>query len=203
MQPLETGRRYDRIAEWWDAQMVGKTSGVAYLQRAIGLTRPHGSALDVGCGVGRLSRLLAEAGLTVTGVDVSVEMIRIATGRHPDIRFIHADFLVWQPLSNYDLVVAWDSLFHVPPDRQAEATDRLCDALAPGGILLFTCGGVGGSEGRRGVMNGVEFEYGSLAEAEYLGILQRHGCDCLLAERDQLPRDHLVIIAPREPAARS
>ena len=146
---------------------------------------------------------MAEAGLTVIGVGVSVEMIRIASGRHPDIRFIHADFLAWQPRSTYDLVVAWDSLFHVPPEGQAEATDRLCDALAPGGILPFTCGGVGGSEGRRGVMNEVEFEYGSLAEAEYLDILRRHSCDCLLAERDQLPHDHLVIFARKEPAARS
>lgn len=203
MRPSETGRRYDRIAEWWDAQMVGKTSGIAYLQRAIALTRPHGSALDVGCGVGRLGRLLAEAGLTVTGVDVSAEMIRIATGRRPDIRFIHADFLAWQRTAEYDLVVAWDSLFHVAPDGQAEATDRLCDALAPGGILLFTCGGVGGSEGRSGVMNGVDFHYGSLAEIEYMDTLKRHGCDCLLAERDQLPHDHLVILARKEPAARS
>ena len=203
MQPLETGRRYDRIAEWWDAQMVGKTSGVAYLQRAIGLVRPHGSALDVGCGVGRLSRLMADAGLTVTGVDVSAEMIRIASGRLPRIRFIYTDFLTWQRAAEYDLVVAWDSLFHVPPDGQAEATDLLCDALAPGGILLFTCGGVGGSEGRNGVMNGVEFHYGSLTEKEYLDILKRHGCDCLLSEHDQLPHDHVVILARKEPAARS
>jgi SAM-dependent methyltransferase len=200
MQPDETGRRYDRIAEWWDAQMVGKTSGVAYLQRAIELTLPHGSALDVGCGVGRLSRLLAEAGLTVTGVDVSAEMIRIATGRHPNIRFIHADFPTWQRATEYDLVVAWDSLFHVPPDGQSEATDRLCDALAPGGILLFTCGGVGGSEGRSGTMNGVGFEYGSLTEKEYLDILKRHGCDCLLSEHDQLPYDHVVILARKTAA---
>ena len=180
--------------------MVGKTTGIAYLRRAIELTRPHGSALDVGCGVGRLSRLLAEAGLTVAGIDVSAEMIRIAAGRLPDIRFVHADFLAWQRAAKYDLVVAWDSLFHVPPDGQVEATDRLCDALAPGGILLFTCGGVGGSEGRSGTMNRVEFEYGSLAEQEFLDILRKHGCGCLAAERDQLPNDHLVIIARKTAA---
>ncbi|HTW90647.1 MAG TPA: class I SAM-dependent methyltransferase [bacterium] len=200
MKPNETGRRYDRIAEWWDAQMVGKTVGIAYLHRAIGLARTHGSALDVGCGVGRLSRLLAEAGLTVTGVDVSAKMIRIAAGRLPGIRFIRADFLTWQRPVEYDLVVAWDSLFHVAPDGQVEATDRLCDAVAPDGILLFTCGGIGGRKGRRGFMNGVEFHYGSLAEPEYLDILKKHCCDCLAAERDQLPYDHLVILARKTAA---
>ena len=43
--------------------------------------------LDVGCGTGYLSRKLEDRGASVTGIDLSEEMVRIARSKHPDITF--------------------------------------------------------------------------------------------------------------------
>jgi 2-polyprenyl-3-methyl-5-hydroxy-6-metoxy-1,4-benzoquinol methylase len=52
------------------------------------------SVLDVGCGFGDLYEYLCRNGVNVdyTGVDLSPDLLEIARQRHPDVRFISADF---------------------------------------------------------------------------------------------------------------
>ena len=60
--------------------------------RQQGIQVPQGRALDFGCGVGRLTFALGEHFREAIGVDVSEQMIALATAdnRHPSIcRFIH------------------------------------------------------------------------------------------------------------------
>jgi ubiquinone/menaquinone biosynthesis C-methylase UbiE len=49
------------------------------------------SALDVGCGTGRFTRLLLELGATVTAADTSQEMLAEARRRNPSARVVLAD----------------------------------------------------------------------------------------------------------------
>ena len=49
------------------------------------------SALDVGCGTGRFTRLLAELGATVTAADTSQGMLAEARRRNPSARVVLAD----------------------------------------------------------------------------------------------------------------
>ncbi len=42
----------------------------------------------------------------------------------------------------YDFISAWDSIWHVPLERHPAVLEKLCAALNPGGILIFTSGGV-------------------------------------------------------------
>lgn len=193
MQPVDTGRAYDRIAAWWAGQDPRNTTGLAYVDRAIALCARKGTALDVGCGTGRMLGHLRSAGFQVTGLDVSPGMLGIARSRQPGVRLVEADVTTWTPDQAYDLVVAWDSTFHVPKDLQATAVARLCDALAPQGVLLFTAGGRECEAA--GTMQGQRFEYASLADQAYLDLLQRHGCDVALAEHDQEPEPHAIFIA--------
>jgi SAM-dependent methyltransferase len=152
MNPKELGERYDAIAAWWDAQHESMSAGIDYLNRAIAFTKKRRTALDVGCGNGRLTALIAEAGFEVLGIDVSRDMLRNARQRNPNAKFIHADICDWQPPDRYDLIVAWDSTFHVPHSAQRDVITKLCNALAPGGVLLFTAGGTDGEI--TGEMNG-------------------------------------------------
>ena len=195
-KPEETGRRYDAIAAWWDSQESTTTSGLRYLPRAIALCTKGRKALDVGCGSGgRVIAALLQAGFDVIGLDVSPTMLEYAKARHPDASFIRADICEWQVPEKYDLIVAWDSIFHVPHDSQRPVVEKLCDALAPGGAILFTASGVDGEI--TGEMSGQMFYYGSLAAEEYLQILKERGCTCVLLDRDQYPETHVVVLGVR------
>ena len=106
--------------------------------------------------------------------------------------FILADICEWQPLKQYDVVIAWDSIFHVPYSEQRRVVGKLCNALASGGGILFTAGGVDGEI--IGQMHGQDFYYSSLMEEKYLKIMRENGCKCVLMERDQHPEEHVVFI---------
>jgi len=195
MKPRETGQLYDKIASWCDEQ--GESSyGLHFVQRAIGLSNNSGKALDVGCGSGgRIITALLKAGFEVTGIDVSAAMLDLARKRHPSSYFIHGDICEWDPQEQYDIIIAWDSIFHAPYSRQGQVIEKLCGALTNCGVLLFTAGGVDGEI--TGEMCNQIFYYSSLAEQEYLRILKDIGCRCILLERDQHPEEHVVFIAVR------
>ena len=48
-------------------------------------------ALEVGCGPGHITAMMADTGATVTGVDLVPAMIETARALHPDIEFVEAD----------------------------------------------------------------------------------------------------------------
>jgi SAM-dependent methyltransferase len=100
------------------------------------LPEKMGQALEIGCGKGAFSRLLAARADGVTAVDLSPEMIRQAEERSadfPNIDFQTADILEWNwPPAKYDAIASIAALHHLP----LEWIFRRCrSALAPGGVL--------------------------------------------------------------------
>jgi predicted TPR repeat methyltransferase len=141
MSPAETAVRYDKIARWWQENVPG-SYGLAALERALAFAPEGGVSLDVGCGSqGRFMRVLREYGFQTEGIDVSSAMIELARELDPASRFYTADIAAWEFPKRYDFVSAWDSTFHLPLELQEPVLKKLCEGLAPGGILLFTCGG--------------------------------------------------------------
>jgi len=61
--------------------------------------------LDLGCGTGDLTRKLSASCKRVIGIDSSVEMIRAARSKYPEISFIHAS------AETCDLDVRFDAVF--------------------------------------------------------------------------------------------
>src|SRR5690348_3688593 len=61
--------------------------------RALGLCpiKPGQEVLDIGCGVGDLSALLAAHGVGVTGIDHNPELLAAARKRAPSVRFEQQD----------------------------------------------------------------------------------------------------------------
>ena len=104
--------------------------------------RPR-TAVDLACGTGSVSVLLAKAGLRVTGVDMSEEMLTVAQQKAQDLE--HPPQFVCQRLEKLCLpravdlaVCALDSLDYITnPDDCAEAIRRVYRALNPGGIFIF------------------------------------------------------------------
>ena len=198
MKPEETGSHYDRIARWWQTQHLHSTYGVAALERAIRFVENKTTALDIGCGSsGRFIEVLIKYGFIPTGVDISAEMISLATQRHPGVTFYAEDICTWQFPQSYDLISAWDSTFHLPIAEQGPVLKKICDGLNSRGILLFTCGGGIEPQEISGGFEGEAFDYSTLGVDEFLRLLIEFGCTCKHLEYDQYPENHVYIVAQK------
>jgi len=195
MKTESLGTKYDQIAERWEDRHKDSGYGVDYVVRAIHRVKIRKSALDVGCGSGgEIIKTILAAGFALTAIDVSANMLDLARRKHPSVTFVNDDFLIWESDVTFNLIVAWDSIFHAPRNQQSILVNKLCRYLAPGGILIFTAGGFDSEVS--GVMDGITFNYGSLSYLEYLDIINTSNCDILTMERDQ-PR-HMVFICKKE-----
>lgn len=95
------------------------------------------SAIDVGCGPGNSTELLAArfAGAAVSGFDSSADMIAAARRRLPGLQFDLADVEKWvyETGDRYDVILA-NAVLHWLPDH-ARLFPALAAKLAPGGAL--------------------------------------------------------------------
>jgi trans-aconitate 2-methyltransferase len=95
------------------------------------------SAVDLGCGTGEMTRLLAERwpGAVVLGVDNSPEMLAAARPRAIPGRlsFEPGDAGRFRPAAPVDLLLSNAALHWVP--RHDALVPRLAQAVAPGGVL--------------------------------------------------------------------
>jgi trans-aconitate methyltransferase len=149
--------------------------------------------LDLGCGgTGRTINEFLNHGFAVIGIDVSSEMIRLAKLKHPNVHFVHTDFISWNTEETFDLIIAWDSIFYAPKELQEKAIIKMWRQLNSGGILLFTAGAYTGEA--NGKMEGVLFEYGTIGYRGYLDVIERMKCKIILMEEDQYPAGHMVFI---------
>lgn len=96
--------------------------------------------LDAGCGTGALAVDLALRGAHVVGVDLSPNLVRVATERLPAelrrlVTFESGDMLS-EKLGGFDHVVAMDSLIHYDASDLVDTLDRLSRRARES--LLFT-----------------------------------------------------------------
>jgi len=108
---------------------------------------------DLGCGTGTLSVLLAEEGYSVSGVDLSSEMVARAEakGTGHDVTFAVGDAGDPDlPTGSFDVVLSRHVLWALPDPAAGLA--RWVDLLAPGGRLVlvegrwFTGGGLAAAD---------------------------------------------------------
>lgn len=105
---------------------------------------PGTRVLDVGCGVGRWSRLLAGRGARVTGIDISPTMIEEARRRAEHLgvaqrcRFETQDLADLDAGERFDFVLAVTVLQHIlDPIALRAAFRRMVAHLAPGGRMVI------------------------------------------------------------------
>lgn len=130
---------YDRLTNDVDYEAT-----VAFYEKILARegVKPR-TAVDLACGTGSVAILLAEKGLRVTGVDLSEEMLTVASQKAQEME--KPPMFVCQPLQALRLpvavdlaVCALDSLDYITdPEDCTEALRRVYKALNPGGIFLF------------------------------------------------------------------
>src|SRR5690242_13385271 len=101
----------------------------------IGELRPGGRALDLGCGDGPFTAVLAESGTQVIGADVAQAALDRAAVKHPglDFRRVAIDGPLPFDDCQFDLVWASEVIEHVADT--ATWVSEVRRVLAPGGRL--------------------------------------------------------------------
>ncbi|MBM7423648.1 class I SAM-dependent methyltransferase [Spongiibacter marinus] len=194
MTPQELGATYDYIAPLYQRDMLHSDYGLSALRRAIRYCPIVGDALDVGCGVGgRMIDALQQAGFTPEGIDVSAGMLSLAQQAHPGLGFCRADICQWQSQRRFALILAWDSLFHLPLNEHEPVLRKLCRLLDDNGVLIYSFGDAEGSHIDQ--WHGRDFHYSSIGISENLRVLMSEGLTILHCERDQHPQSHVYVIA--------
>jgi 2-polyprenyl-3-methyl-5-hydroxy-6-metoxy-1,4-benzoquinol methylase len=140
-ESFREGERYSfnkPFARQWGPEPFVKwatiTAAMASLEIGEGAT-----VLDVGCGEGWTTLFLAEAGFSVTGVDLAPARVRMGVDRAARwgaaASFTTADMEELGLGQQFDFVLVYDALHHVA--RQTLAVRRIAEHLTPGGWVLF------------------------------------------------------------------
>jgi 2-polyprenyl-3-methyl-5-hydroxy-6-metoxy-1,4-benzoquinol methylase len=83
--------------------------------------------LDVGCGTGRWSRLMAKQGAYVTAIDLSVDVISYVQSKFKEINFKVMELTKLEfPGGSFDLVTSVTVLQHIPYQNQDKAISEIC-----------------------------------------------------------------------------
>ena len=131
---------FDRLAPSWDAEPRADRGKINFLLDQAGIVAGS-RVLDVACGTGVLFPFYLERQVAaVTAVDISPEMVRIASkkAQDPRIRVICADIEALQPDHQVDCCVIYNAFPHfVEPSQVIGA---LTQWLVPGGRLTVAHG---------------------------------------------------------------
>ncbi|WP_245542196.1 class I SAM-dependent methyltransferase [Rubellimicrobium thermophilum] len=181
MNPDDVIPTYDREGPAWAATRDRRLTERPWLDRALMLAPRHAGrrrVLDLGCGAGRpIGEYLLDRNCILTGVDASRPMIELFARVVPRATALHADMRGLRLGEEFDLILAWDSLFHLTPEAQREMGATFAAHASPRAVLLFTTGPKAGvAIGRIGRS---DLYHASLDPDEYRTLLDEAGFEVL------------------------
>lgn len=136
---------YETFARFYDAVNEEPRERILQILKAISTYRPDaGSVLELGCGTGAVLAGLG-SGLSLTGIDLSKEMLAYARRRCPHARLIEGDITSFSLGEKFDVIVCvYDTLNHVTTfDGWLSVFDNVRAHLNKGGLFIFDVNTVG------------------------------------------------------------
>ena len=138
MEKKTVSEFFDRCAPWWDADMIRNEELIAAILNNGGI-RADTHVLDVACGTGVLFPDYLKRGVaSVTGIDISPEMARIAAAKFPEVQVICGDVEETAFDRQFDCVMVYNAFPHFPDP--AHLIEVLAGLVKPGGKLSVAHG---------------------------------------------------------------
>ncbi|QKY21954.1 methyltransferase domain-containing protein (plasmid) [Halolamina sp. CBA1230] len=138
----QTAAYYDRpdvVETWYEARERGLREAE---RRAIeAYFDPDGRVLDIGCGAGRTSTVLAAAGFDIVGLDISRPMLRLAAEEDPAVTYVAGDAaaLPFPGESFGNVLFSHCGLDELKPESaRGEALREAFRVVEPGGRFAFS-----------------------------------------------------------------
>ena len=139
---------YEGFAEVYE-ELMDNVPYEDWAKRIVGLLKKekieNGLVLDLGCGTGSMTRLLAQAGYDMIGVDASEEMLAEAREQESDLSEEHSILYLCQDMREFELygtvravVSICDCMNYILEEE--DLLEVFCLAnnyLDPGGIFVF------------------------------------------------------------------
>lgn len=129
---------FDQCAPWWDADMIRNEPVIQKILDNAGI-RAGIHVLDVACGTGVLfPDYFGRQVASVTGIDISPEMAKLAQNKFPEATVICGDVENTAFDRQFDAVVVYNAFPHFPePEKLIEALAKVCK---PGGRMTVAHG---------------------------------------------------------------
>ena len=131
---------FDHLAPQWDADMIRSDEIIDTILNGANICQ-NMDVLDVACGTGVLfPDYLARKVASVTAVDISPEMVKIAASKFPNdnITVLCADVEELPVGQQFDCIMVYNAFPHFPDPQKLIAT--LSEHLKPGGTLTVAHG---------------------------------------------------------------
>lgn len=130
--------------------------------------------LDLGCGSGQpIAQWFVARGDHVWGIDGAPEMIKEMATRVTDAKGVVADMRALELGRRFDIILAFNSFFHLSPDDQRAMFPVFARHAAAGARLLFTSGPY--ADERVGQVGDSPVYHASLSPDEYRSLLADNG----------------------------
>ncbi len=129
---------FDRCAPGWDADMIRHEDVLTAIFTGAGIG-PDMEVLDVACGTGVLFPDYLRRGVaSLTAIDISPEMAKIAQSKFPQVRVICGDVETTDFGKQFDAVMVYNAFPHFPDP--AKLIRVLAGLVKPGGKLTVAHG---------------------------------------------------------------
>lgn len=130
-------------------------------------------------------------------MDLSARMLALAANADPAVLLHQADIRSWPLPRRYRFISAWDSIWHVRLDEQRPLMLKLMRGLEPGGVFVFSAGGLDTAGEHVDASMGPALTYSTLGIPGLLALIGEAGCVCRHLEFDQYPEKHLYMVVQR------
>ncbi len=134
----EHEKTYDALAEQYEDRVA---TLLPVTQHAVDWMSEHvpknGFILELGCGVGLAASLFFEKQFSVTGIDLSLQMLAYAKKRAPGVAFIQGDFLTTDFNAPFDGVFAFAFIHLFPKEIAQRILEKIYSILKTEGILYI------------------------------------------------------------------
>ena len=194
---------YNKIAQEYDKEFGNDYSDTPYVDKFLNYLEGK-KVLDIGCGVGNLTKYIMDKGFNVEGIDLSKGMLNIAKQKYSDIKFYEMNMKEITLRKEYDGIMLAYSLFHLTKKEVIEVLPKYYDLLNSNGkILLILQYGQGERIVNEPLKEGLKIFINYYSQDEIIEILKNNRFKILYTDLKksesefELGNDKLVIICQK------